>query len=149
MQKLRVKKLHPDAVLPKYQSKGASGFDFVAVEDVRIGPGETKVVSTGISLAIEEGFEVQVRPRSGLTLKTTLRVANTPGTIDSDFRGPVGIIMTNSLTIKDNKDVIVKKGDRIAQGVIVPVVQAEITEVDSLDETERGSGGFGSTGSKG
>lgn len=155
MQKLRVKKLHPDAVLPKYQTKGASGFDFVAVEDVEIGPGETKLVKTGLSVAVEEGFELQVRPRSGLSLKTPLRVANSPGTVDSDYRGEVCIIMTNSSAKQTSGHqtsyvtMVIKKGERIAQGVIAPVVQAEIVEVEDLDETERGAGGFGSTGTKG
>lgn len=147
MQKLRVKKLHPDAVLPKYQTKGASGFDLVALEDVDIKAGETKLVRTGLSVAVPEGFELQVRPRSGMSLKTNMTVANSPGTVDSDYRGEVCVIVKNSLG--SNPHVPIKKGDRIAQGVIVPVVQAEILEVESLDETERGAGGFGSTGTKG
>lgn len=148
MQKLRVKKLHPDAVLPKYQSKGASGFDFVAIEDTTIDVGETKIVRTGLAIAVEEGFELQVRPRSGVSLKTKLRVANAPGTVDSDYRGEVGIVMD---LIADGRGVVgrtIRKGDRIAQGVIVPVIRAEIVEVEELDETERGAGGYGSTGSK-
>jgi len=146
MNKLRVKKLHPDAVLPKYQSKGASGFDFVTVEEVELAPGETKLVKTGLSVAVQEGFELQVRPRSGVSLKTPLRVANAPGTVDADYRGEVCIIMTNTA---ESIRMVIKKGERIAQGVIAPVVQAEIVEVESLDETERGAGGFGSTGTKG
>lgn len=144
--KLKIKKLHPDAVLPKYQTKGASGFDFVTVEETEIKPGETKLVKTGLSVAVSEGFELQVRPRSGISLKTPLRVANAPGTVDSDYRGEVCVIMHNTA---ESTHVVIKKGERIAQGVIVPVVQAEIEEVEELDETQRGAGGFGSTGTKG
>ena len=152
--KVQIKKLHPDAVIPKYQTKGASGFDLHALEDITISPGDTKLVKTGLSVAIEEGFELQVRPRSGMSLKTYMRVANAPGTVDSDYRGEVCIIMTNTATIErlvDKKDGYskhcdIKKGDRIAQGVICPVAQAELEEVSELDETVRGSAGFGSTG---
>lgn len=157
--KVQIKKLHPDAVVPKYQTKGASGFDFHALEDAVINPGETKLVRTGIAAAVQEGFELQVRPRSGLSLKTPLRVANSPGTVDSDYRGEVCIILTNSAGGKathgpytdgrQNSEyaIYIKKGDRIAQGVICPVVQAELEEVYELDETIRGTGGYGSTGS--
>lgn len=151
--KIRFKKLHPDAVIPKYATPGASGFDLVALEDVYISPGETRLIKTGLSVAVPAGYELQVRPRSGLSLKTLLRVANSPGTVDSDYRGEVCVIMTNSGQKADvfgnghidNYETI-KKGDRIAQGVICPVLQVEIEVVESLDETDRGAGGFGSTG---
>lgn len=146
--KLEVKKLHPDAIIPKYQSVGAAGFDLHALEDVTLYPGNTVAVRTGLAMQIDPGFEVQIRPRSGLSLKTPLRVANSPGTIDCDYRGEVMIILTNI----DNKTehpygaYHIKTGDRIAQGIIARVDQARIVEVQSLNETERGAGGFGSTG---
>lgn len=153
---VKVKKIHPDAILPKYQTRGASGFDLHALEDITISPGETRLVKTGLSVAVQEGFELQVRPRSGMSLKTYMRVANSPGTVDSDYRGEVCIIMTNTATIEKlvdkqdgySKHCDIKKGERIAQGVICPVVQAAFEEVENLDETERGAGGFGSTGNK-
>lgn len=150
--KIRIKKLHPDAVIPKYATNGSSGFDLVALEDVSLKPGETKLVKTGLAIDVGPGYELQVRPRSGLSLKTSLRVANSPGTVDADFRGEVCVIMTNSSQYKtasfstEYSIAEIKKGDRIAQGVICPVVQADIEVVDYLDETERGAGGFGSTG---
>jgi dUTP pyrophosphatase len=146
---VKVKKLHPDAVLPRYATKGASGFDLVALEDVAIAPQETKLIKTGLSMEITEGYELQVRPRSGLSLKTYLRIANSPGSVDSDYRGEICVIMTNSWphsgSRNDFKEYI-KKGDRIAQGMICPVEQAELVLADELSDTERGSGGFGSTG---
>lgn len=160
--KIRIKKLHPDAVVPKYATNGSSGFDLVALEDVAIYPGETALVKTGLAVDVGPGYEMQVRPRSGLSLKTPLRVSNSPGTVDADYRGEVCVIMTNTSTdkgaLQDKNGTYIsglrgtqniKKGDRIAQGVICPVVQADIEVVDYLDETERGAGGFGSTGSKG
>ncbi len=154
--KIRIKKLHEDAIIPRYQTNGSSGFDLHALEDVKISPGETKLVRTGLAFDIGPGYELQVRPRSGLSLKTDLRVANAPGTVDADFRGEVCVIMTN--TGKNNEFVSdakmflnayqIKKGDRIAQGVVCPVMQADIEVVDYLNETERGDGGFGSTGNK-
>lgn len=140
---VKVKRLHPDAVIPKYATPGAAGFDLVAVEDVFIVPRETKLVPTGIAVEIPWGYEMQIRPRSGFSLKTPLRIANAPGTIDSDFRGEVKIIVTNT---SENKGFYIKKGDRIAQGVIAPVMRAVFEEVDELSETDRGLGGFGSTG---
>ena len=140
---VKVKRLHPDAVIPKYATPGAAGFDLVAVEDVFIAPRETKLVPTGIAVEIPWGYEMQIRPRSGFSLKTPLRIANAPGTVDSDFRGEVKIIATNT---SENKGFYIKKGDRIAQGVIAPVMRAIFEEVDELSETDRGLGGFGSTG---
>jgi len=145
--KIRIKKLHEDAVVPKYATHGASGFDLVALETVFFKPGETKLVQTGLAIDVGPGYELQVRPRSGLSLKTPLRVANSPGTVDSDYRGEVCVIMTNTAE-PGTPSRVVTKGDRIAQGVVCPVMRADIEVVDYLDETDRGAGGFGSTGSK-
>lgn len=158
--KLKIKKLDPEAIVPKYATPGASGFDLHALEDVTLLPGETKLVRTGLAFDVGYGYELQVRPRSGLSLKTPLRVANSPGTVDADFRGEVCVIMEN--TAYQNSGGVaciingegfnwntqfIKKGDRIAQGVVCPVVhRADIEVVDTLDDTSRGSGGFGSTG---
>lgn len=144
--RVRVKKLREDAVIPEYKTEGAAGFDLVAAEDVTINAGETVTVPTGLAFEIPEGYELQIRPRSGLSLKTPLRIANSPGTIDSDYRGEVKIIITNTGQCDDYYNIY--KGDRIAQGVIVPVMRAEFEEVDELSETSRGYGGFGSTGMK-
>ena len=133
------------ATLPSYQSRGAAGADCAAYlpeGDLIIPPGEARLVPTGLFLQIPDGYEVQVRPRSGLALKNAITVLNTPGTIDSDYRGEVGIILINH----SKKDFIVHNGDRIAQLVFAPVVQAAFIPVDTLDESERGRGGFGSTG---
>lgn len=154
--KLKIKKLHSDAVIPQYQTAGASGFDLHALEDITINPGETKLVKTGLAVAVENGYELQVRPRSGLSLKTPLRVANSPGTVDADYRGEVCVIITNTLEPlmkgyepeDDDRQTfaLIKKGDRVAQGVICPVLQVEFEEVKDLNETDRGSNGYGSTG---
>ena len=109
---------------------------------IEIEPGETKLLQTGLKFEIPHGFELQIRPRSGLSLKTKLRVANAPGTIDSDYRGEVAVIMTNT----GKETVTINHGDRIAQAVLSPVYQMEFVECDDLLETERGNGGFGSTG---
>lgn len=140
--KVKTKKLHPDAVVPKYATPGAAGFDFVAIETVTIKAGETRLIKTGLSFAIPIGYEIQVRPRSGLSLKTKLRVSNSPGTVDSDYRGEVCVIIENT----GDSDVLIQAGDRVAQGVLCPVYQAEFDVVDELDETERGINGMGSTG---
>jgi dUTP pyrophosphatase len=147
--KVKIKKLHPDAVIPKYQTKDSSGFDLHALEEVIIFPGSTKLVRTGLAVAVQEGHELQIRPRSGLSLKSGLRIANSPGTVDPDYRGEVCIIIENTAkTIPDSVGYPyeIKKGERIAQGVICPIVQAEFEEVEELEETERGQNGFGSTG---
>jgi dUTP pyrophosphatase len=141
--KVKIKKLHPDAVIPKYATPGSAGFDLVAIEDVTIWPNTSELVKTGLSVEIPDGFEMQVIPRSGLSLKTSLRIANSPGCIDSDYRGEVCVIAWNSLV---GSSIFIKKGDRIAQGKIAPIVQAEFEEVEELSDTKRGSGGFGSTG---
>ena len=128
--------------LPSYATAGAAGMDVVAAEDITIAPGGRHAVATGVALAIPEGYEVQVRPRSGLALKHGVTCLNTPGTIDSDYRGEVKVILAN---LGDAAFQILR-GDRIAQLVPAPVQRAEIDEVADLDETARGSGGFGSTG---
>ena len=144
MVRVKIKKLHQDAVIPQYQTKGAAGFDFHAIEDMEISPRQTVLVKTGLSMEIPEGYELQVRPRSGMSLKTKIRVANAPGTVDSDYRGEICIIMEN-IGMLASFPYQIKKGDRIAQGVICPVYQAAFIE-EELSETERGEGGFGSSG---
>lgn len=139
--KIKVKKLHQDAIIPVYQTKGASGFDLHALEDVNVYSKATMLIKTGLSFEISEGYEMQVRPRSGMSLKTKIRVSNSPGTVDSDYRGEVCVIIDNL----SDSEFFIKKGDRIAQGVICPIVQAEIDEVENLSLTERGENGFGST----
>lgn len=135
-----------DLPLPAYQSDLAAGLDLVAAVDspLVLAPGKRALVPTGLSMALPAGFEAQVRPRSGLAAKHGVTVLNTPGTIDADYRGEVKVILIN---LGDDPFEIVR-GERIAQIVIAPVLQAELTEVDILSETERGSGGFGSTGRK-
>lgn len=141
--RVKIKKLSPEAIVPSYQTPGSSGFDFHAIEDVEINPRKTVLVKTGLSMEIPEGYELQVRPRSGMSFKTKMRVANSPGTIDSDYRGEICIIMEN-VGMLASFPYEIKKGDRIAQGVICPVYQATFIE-DELSDTERGEGGFGST----
>ncbi len=128
--------------LPAYATAGAAGMDVLAAEDVVLPPGGRHAVATGFALAIPEGFEVQVRPRSGLALKHGISLPNTPGTIDSDYRGELKIIMINL----GPDDFAIARGDRIAQLVLAPVVLAQWEEVAELDDTARGAGGFGSTG---
>ncbi|MBQ94293.1 MAG: dUTP diphosphatase [Actinobacteria bacterium] len=128
--------------LPAYATSGAAGMDVLAAEDLTLKPGQRHAVATGFALAIPEGYEIQVRPRSGLALKHGITVPNTPGTIDSDYRGEVKVIMINH----GAGDFAIQRGDRIAQLVLAPVTQAAWEEVEELDETDRGAGGFGSTG---
>lgn len=137
-------KLLDCAVLPEYGTQGSAGFDFVANKEVVINPFATELIPTGICVSLPEGFEIQVRPRSGLSSKTKLRVANSPGTIDSDFRGPIMVIMENTGNVAH----VVRKGDKIAQGVITPYFVAAWNEVDKLETSGRGENGFGSTDSK-
>ena len=131
--------------LPRYQTEHAAGLDLVAaVEDeVVVRPGERKLVSTGISLAVPEGYEAQIRPRSGLALKHGLTLLNSPGTVDADYRGVVGLILVNH----GAEPFTVRRGERLAQMVIAPTERAELSEVDELPASERGPGGFGHTGS--
>jgi dUTP pyrophosphatase len=167
---VKIKRLHKDAVIPRYAHEFDAGFDLVAIEDVIIEPGETKLVRTGLAMSLPPGYELQVRPRSGISLRTKLRVVL--GTVDAGYRGEIGVIVDNTretddctipafkaMTI-DGEPIdlpsggvvygtyIIRKGDRVAQAVIKPVEQAQFVEVDELDETERGAGGFGSTGVK-
>lgn len=175
---VKIKRLHPDAVIPKYAHEGDAGFDLVAVEDVVVEPGETAKVPTGIAIELPPGYELQVRPRSGISLRTKLRVVL--GTVDAGYRGEIGVIVDNiaqkeyycrgknqelgvlydenaigidgreSVTGKSHPagTCIIRKGDRIAQGVIAPVSTADFVEVEKLSDTTRGNGGFGSTGVK-
>jgi dUTP pyrophosphatase len=131
-----------DLPLPAYATTGAAGMDVVAAEDVTIAPGARHAVATGLAMAIPAGYEIQVRPRSGLALKHGITVPNTPGTIDSDYRGELKVILINHGTA----DFVVRRGDRVAQLVLAPVTQGQWVLVDTLDDTARGAGGFGSTG---
>ena len=128
--------------LPTYATGGAAGMDVVSAEDVTIEPGVRHAVATGLALAIPPGYEVQVRPRSGLALKHGISVPNTPGTIDSDYRGELKVILVNL----SEEPFAIARGDRVAQLVLAPVIRATWSEVAELDETQRGDGGFGSTG---
>jgi len=142
--KINITRTSNDVKIPKYESKGAAGFDLCAATDEIVAPESRTLVSTGLRMAIPVGYELQIRPRSGLALKKGITVLNSPGTVDSDYRGDVGIILINH----GSEDFIIKKGDRIAQGVVQAVTQAMFEIVEELDETERGTGGFGSTGHK-
>jgi dUTP pyrophosphatase len=142
---LKIKKLS-DVEIPHYQSEHAAGMDLHAAvkEPVTLEPGESKLIPTGISIALPHGFEAQIRPRSGLALKNQISIVNTPGTVDADYRGEIGVILINH----GKKLFVINRNDRIAQMVISKVEHADILEVKELDETTRGSGGFGSTGIK-
>jgi dUTP diphosphatase len=139
-----IKKLHPDAVVPRYMTELAAGMDIQALLDqpLVLQPGERCLVPTGLALAIPPGFEVQVRPRSGLAIKHGIALVNSPGTIDADYRGEVQVLLINL----GSEPVTIARGMRIAQLVIATVARAALREVDALDETPRGMGGFGSTG---
>ena len=141
---VRLKRLpHGEGLeLPRYATQGAAGMDVLAAEDVTLAPGGRHAVATGLSVAIPPGYEIQVRPRSGLALKHGISVPNTPGTIDSDYRGELKVILINHGT----EPFQIHRGDRVAQLVLAPVTLAEWDEVADLDETARGAGGFGSTG---
>ena len=145
MVKVLIKKLSKDIDIPNYETLGASGIDLTANinGEIIINSGEKHLISTGISVAIPYGYEMQVRPRSGLAAKNGITVLNTPGTIDADYRGEIKVILINL----SNKNFKVSKGQRIAQMVLCPVIKAEFEEVDVRPPTERGKGGFGSTGS--
>jgi dUTP pyrophosphatase len=141
---VKVKRLNHGAglPLPTYASEGAAGMDVCAAESLTLKVGKRHAVATGFAFAIPNGYEVQVRPRSGLALKHGITCLNTPGTVDSDYRGEVKVILANL----GDDDFAIQRGDRIAQLVVAPVIQAAMVEVDALDETVRGAGGFGSTG---
>ena len=146
MTKILIKKLSKNISLPKYETEGSSGMDLAAniENEMRIEPNKTAIVPTGLSVSIPKGYEIQIRPRSGLAAKSKITVLNTPGTIDADYRGEIKVILINL----GDKTFKIEKGLRIAQMVVCPVVQVEIQEVDNLNETNRGKGGFGSTGTK-
>ena len=139
---LRFRKVHPDAVLPSYAHSSDAGMDVRSVADMTIAPGKRALVPTGLVMLLPPLYEAQVRPRSGLALKHGVTVLNAPGTVDSGYRGEVGVILVNL----GETDFQVRKGDKIAQIVIAPVTQPEIVETAEVDETDRGAGGFGSTG---
>ena len=144
MVKVLIKKLNPEAKLPSYKTKGSSGMDLMALVDDKIivKPNSSELISTGLSIAIPEDLEIQIRPSSGLAVKSSIGVLNAPGTIDSDYRGELKIILFNH----GNKDFIVNNNDRVAQMILTPIIKMELEEVDKLPETIRGLGGFGSTG---
>ncbi len=144
MVKVLVKKLSPKVQLPSYKTEGSSGMDLMAFieSSIKIAPNSSALVPTGISVAISNDVEIQIRPRSGLAVKSSISVLNTPGTIDSDYRGEIKVILFNH----GSKEFVVKNKDRIAQMILMPVLKVNFEEVDDLPETLRGSGGFGSTG---
>jgi dUTP pyrophosphatase len=144
--KIKVKRLNnnPDLPLPSYQSVGSSGLDLCAavVEDITLQPGDIKLIPTGLSISLPRGYEAQIRARSGLALRYGLGLVNSPGTIDSDYRGEVGLIVINW----GKGPFTIKRGDRIAQMVISKVYRATVQEIDEIDSTQRGEGGFGHSG---
>ena len=144
MTEILIKRLSKNIDLPKYETDGSSGMDLSANinSKIQIEPGESSIIPTGISVSIPKNFEIQIRPRSGLAAKNQISVLNTPGTIDSDYRGEIKIILINL----GKRSFIVEKGTRIAQMVLCPIEKAKIKEVEKLEKTDRGSGGFGSTG---
>ena len=144
MVKVLVKKLHPKVELPSYKTQGSSGMDLMAFIEspIKIFPNSSALIPTGISLAMPNDVEIQIRPRSGLATKSNIGVLNTPGTVDSDYRGELKVILFNH----GAEEFIVKNKDRIAQMVLMPILKIDFEEVDDLPNTLRGSGGFGSTG---
>ena len=146
MVKILIKKTNKEVITPKYKTDGSSGVDLSAFleKEVVIKPNSSELIPTGLQVAIPEELEIQIRPRSGLAAKESIGVLNSPGTIDSDYRGELKIILFNH----GNEDFIINNGDRIAQMVLVPILKMEFEEVDSLPNTVRGQGGFGSTGKK-
>jgi len=144
MAKVLIKKLNANVELPAYKTNGASGMDLMAFigEPIRLSPDSSCLVSTGLSVAFSEDYEIQIRPRSGLAAKNSITVLNTPGTIDSDYRGEIKIILFNHGKV----DFIVNNKDRVAQMILTPIVKMELEETDNLPDTLRGQSGFGSTG---
>jgi dUTP pyrophosphatase len=142
--KVLVKKLNPDVQLPAYKTSGASGMDLMAFinQPIKLAPNNSCLIPTGISVAFSEDYEIQIRPRSGLAAKKNITILNTPGTIDSDYRGELKIILFNH----GNKEFIINNKDRVAQMVLTPVLKMELEETNDLSNTLRGEGGFGSTG---
>jgi len=144
MVKVLIKKLDPLVKLPEYKTSGASGLDLMAFikEPIEIKPKTSSLIPTGLSVAFSENYEIQIRPRSGLAAKKNITVLNTPGTIDSDYRGEIKVIIYNH----GDENFLVNNGDRIAQMILAPVVKMELEEINNLPESIRGKGGFGSTG---
>ena len=144
MIEILIKRLSKNVTLPRYETEDSSGLDLAANidEQIKILPGKSEIIPTGLAVAIPKNFEIQIRPRSGLAAKNQISVLNTPGTIDADYRGELKVILINL----SDKVFVVEKGLRIAQMVLCPVVKASLKEVEELENTERGSGGFGSTG---
>jgi len=144
MVKILVKKFDKNVKLPTYKTSGSSGMDLVAYikNKITINPGKIATIPTGIALAIPKNYEIQIRPRSGLAVKKSISILNTPGTIDSDYRGEIKIILINL----SKKPFVVKSGDRVAQMILCPVARGKLKEVKNLPRTTRGKGGFGSTG---
>ena len=144
MAKVLIKKLNPNVLLPTYKTNGASGMDLMAFIEgpIKISPNSSYLVPTGLSMAFSEDYEVQIRPRSGLAAKNNITVLNTPGTIDSDYRGEIKIILFNH----GKEDFLINNKDRVAQMILTPVVKMKFEEIDDLPDTLRGEGGFGSTG---
>lgn len=142
MYTLKVKKLNKEAIIPNFAHKGDAGMDLYSIEKVIIPSGESRLIKTGISIQLPSMTEAQVRPRSGMALKHSITVLNTPGTIDEGYRGEIGVILINH----SKEDFLVTKHMKIAQMVVKPIYDIDIVEVDNLNETDRGEGGFGSTG---
>ena len=144
MVKVLIKKLDPDVQLPEYKTSGASGVDLIAFikEPINLEPKKSVLIPTGLSVAFPEDYEIQIRPRSGLAAKNNISVLNTPGTIDSDYRGEIKVIIYNH----GNENFSINNGDRIAQMILAPVVKMELEEKNDLPKSIRGKGGFGSTG---
>ena len=144
MVKVLIKKLNPSVKLPTYKTKGASGMDLMAFieKSITLQPGKSCIVPTGLSLAFPEEYEIQIRPRSGLAAKNNISVLNTPGTIDSDYRGEIQIILFNHST----KNFVINNNDRVAQMILTPIIKMELEETNELPKSTRGDGGFGSTG---
>jgi dUTP pyrophosphatase len=146
MTEILIKRLSKNILLPKYETNGSSGMDLAAniENEIEIAPGKSSIIPTGLAISVPKNFEIQIRPRSGLAAKNQISVLNTPGTIDSDYRGELKVILINL----SDKVFKIEKGLRIAQMVLCPVVKATLKEVDTLEKTERGIKGFGSTGTK-
>ena len=144
MAKVLIKKLDPTVKLPVYKTNGASGMDLMAFikEPVSVKPKTSNLIPTGLSVAFSEDYEIQIRPRSGLAAKNNISVLNTPGTVDSDYRGEIKVIIYNH----GSENFVINNGDRIAQMILTPVIKMELEETNNLPETIRGEGGFGSTG---
>ena len=144
MIKVLIKKLNPSVQLPSYKTSGSSGMDLMACIDkpINLQPGRSCLVSTGLSVAFPEGYEIQIRPRAGLAAKNSISVLNTPGTIDSDYRGELKIILFNH----GNENFLIENNDRVAQMILAPTIKMELEETKELPDSIRGEGGFGSTG---